>query len=130
MRDVVGSVPGVDAVPHHRGLMADSVHPREQPAEQLGVADVAVHQLVALDPRRRRTGVRLGQEGVEQQDVMSVGGQAISDVRADEARSARDEYAHAPEARGYWLRAGPSGVLAGVWRGAGPTAGRPCPGCA
>jgi hypothetical protein len=43
--------------------------------------------------------VRLGQEGVEHQDVVTVDRQPVGDVGADETGTARDQDAHGVKAR-------------------------------
>ena len=68
-------------MPDHRGLVTDGVHIGQQAAQQLGVPDVAVHQLVVSHPFRRRTAaVGLRQERIEQQHRVPFGGEQVGDV--------------------------------------------------
>ena len=74
--------------------MAHGVDPGQQPAEQVGVADVAADQLVP-ELRRRAVPVGLRQQRVEQHRLVAVGRQPVRDVGPDEPGTAGDQYAHA-----------------------------------
>ena len=98
MRGVAGRVGGIDAVPDHRGLVAHRVDPGQQPGQQLGVADVPADQLVPLGPRRRTVAVRLREQRVEQERLVSLGGEPVRDVGPDETGTAGDQNTHAADA--------------------------------
>jgi hypothetical protein len=72
-----------------REVEADGrVDPREELGERL--ADVSLDE---LDPLGKVLPLPGGQV-VEDHDVLAVGGEPLSDVRADEARSSGDEHRH------------------------------------
>ena len=77
----------VHAEAHHRRLVAHTVDAREEPREQ------AVIRHVARDTRSAGVAVRRG-SAVERDHVMVGGHQRVDDVRADEARRARNEHPH------------------------------------
>ena len=94
---VVGPVGRVEAVPDHRRLMAHGIHPGQQPAQQVGVADVPADQLVRGGPGRQSVSMRLRQQQVQQDDVVPVGGESISHVGTNEPRPTRDQNPHPAE---------------------------------
>ncbi len=66
--------------------MADRIAAAQRPAHVLDAADVSEHGLDVVVPG--------GRTGVEDPRDMPGGNQAIDDMRADEARAARDQDAH------------------------------------
>jgi len=80
--------------------VAHRVDAGEQAREQVGVADVAVDELVRARPLRDAgRAVGLGEQRVEQDEVVAVGGEMVGDVGADEARSTRDQDARSRKGR-------------------------------
>jgi hypothetical protein len=84
-------------VADHRGLVADRVDPGQQPGQQVGVADVAAHEVGVRGGRLAAVGLR--EQGVEQDDAVAVGAEPVGDVGADEPGSAGDQDAHLRDAR-------------------------------
>ena len=97
---------GLDRLLHVRlgGGVDDHVHFRDDLADEIRVADVAVHERVALVRRDRREVVHAARVGerVEGDDLVRRRLQDVADeVRRDESRAAGDENAfrlHGPEA--------------------------------
>ena len=97
---------GLDRLLHVRlgGCVHDHVHFRDDLADEIGVADVAVHERVPLVRRDRGEVVHAARVGerVEGDDLVRGRLQDVADeVRRDESRAAGDEYAlrlHGPQA--------------------------------
>ena len=88
--DVAADVPEVDAQTDPGGLVAHGVRPPGGPAPGVGVADVPHHQLGRrLGPREG--ALALGDQRVEDDDLVAGGHQVVDDVGADEAGPTGDE---------------------------------------